>query len=55
MKTVGEKLNLKEHFAGLGRQRKNIFGPTDMEIHKTKDGRYFVWYSHLFRMYTNSQ
>ncbi len=43
MKTVGEKLNLKGHVAGLGHQKKEIYGPTDIEVHKTKDGRYFVW------------
>lgn len=43
MKTVGEKLNLKEHNAGLGSHKRKIYGPTDIEIHKTKDGRYFVW------------
>ncbi len=32
MKTVAEKLNLKAHMAGMGTQKKLIYGPSDIEV-----------------------
>lgn len=42
MAQVGLLLNLKEHTVGLLENTKNLYTPTDLEVHKLKDGRYVV-------------
>eukprot|EP00005_Dracoamoeba_jomungandri_P004099 CAMPEP_0174253460 /NCGR_PEP_ID=MMETSP0439-20130205/2820_1 /TAXON_ID=0 /ORGANISM="Stereomyxa ramosa, Strain Chinc5" /LENGTH=881 /DNA_ID=CAMNT_0015334497 /DNA_START=180 /DNA_END=2825 /DNA_ORIENTATION=- len=41
MEKVGKILNLKGHWAGL-HERKWLYGPTDIEGHRTKDGKLYV-------------
>eukprot|EP01091_Cochliopodium_minus_P013369 TRINITY_DN4293_c0_g1_i1.p1 TRINITY_DN4293_c0_g1~~TRINITY_DN4293_c0_g1_i1.p1 ORF type:complete len:537 (-),score=110.57 TRINITY_DN4293_c0_g1_i1:953-2563(-) len=42
MESVGKKMNLKEHLAGMGKNKKMIYFPTDIEGHIGKDGRRYV-------------
>jgi hypothetical protein len=36
MRIVAEKLNLKGHMAGMGTQKKFIYGPTDIEVRRKR-------------------
>lgn len=47
MTKVGVKLNLKEHFAGVVGKQVKIVGPTDIEVHKSADGKYFIWFGRV--------
>lgn len=38
MRLVAEKLNLKGHMAGMGSQKKFIYGPTDIEVRREEKG-----------------
>ncbi|KAH3756750.1 Histidine kinase A [Pelomyxa schiedti] len=42
MKTICQSLNLKEHRCGRARPLVNLYGPTDIEVHKTGENQYFV-------------
>jgi hypothetical protein len=41
MRVVGQRLNLKGHWTGLG-VRQYIYGAGDVEVHEGTDGRYYV-------------
>lgn len=41
MEELGKKMNIKGHIVGAKR-KVEIYGPADIEVHKGKDGKYYV-------------
>lgn len=42
MHTVATILNIKGHYAGIGSDKKFLYGPCDIEGHIGKDGKYYI-------------
>lgn len=39
---IAGKLNLAKHWVGFGDKKRQIYGPTDIEGHRGRDGRYYL-------------
>ncbi|KAH3761583.1 Histidine kinase A [Pelomyxa schiedti] len=42
MEHICTKLNLKGHTCGTGLEHKTLWGPTDIEVHRGSDGRFYI-------------